>query len=111
VLLLVAPKERKSRIEVGYGLEGTLTDALAKIVITNAMVPRFKSGDFGGGIERGVDDIITRLDNGFFGMAAAPRSAHCPDVAPEVCFGIKSAHVCSSERCGSGAKIDLGLSH
>src|SRR5262245_13975939 len=61
VLLLVAPKEHKARIEVGYGLEGTLTDALAKIVITNAMVPRFKTGDFGGGIERGVDDIITVL--------------------------------------------------
>jgi uncharacterized protein len=61
VLLLVAPKEHKVRIEVGYGLEGTLTDALAKIVITNAMVPRFKTRDFGGGIERGVDDIITVL--------------------------------------------------
>lgn len=61
VLLLVAPNEHKARIEVGYGLEGTLTDALAKIIITNAMVPRFKTGDFGGGIERGVDDIITVL--------------------------------------------------
>jgi uncharacterized protein len=61
VLLLVAPKERKTRIEVGYGLEGTLTDALAKIIIINAMAPRFKTGDFGGGIERGVDDIITVL--------------------------------------------------
>jgi uncharacterized protein len=61
VLLLVAPKQRRVRIEVGYGLEGTLTDALAKIIITNAMAPRFKAGDFGGGIERGVDDIITVL--------------------------------------------------
>jgi len=61
VLLLVAPNEHKVRIEVGYGLEGTLTDALSKIIITNAMVPRFKTGDFGGGIERGVDDIITVL--------------------------------------------------
>jgi uncharacterized protein len=61
VLLLVAPNERKVRIEVGYGLEGTLTDALAKIVIANAMAPRFKAGDFGGGIERGVDDVITIL--------------------------------------------------
>ncbi len=60
-MLRVAPKERKTRIEVGYGLEGTLTDALSKIIITNAMVPRFKSGDFGGGIERGVDDIIAVL--------------------------------------------------
>jgi uncharacterized protein len=61
VLLLVAPNEHKARIEVGYGLEGTLTDALSKIIITNAMAPRFKTGDFGGGIERGVDDIITVL--------------------------------------------------
>lgn len=61
VLLLVAPKERRVRIEVGYGLEGALTDALAKVIITNAITPRFKEGDFGGGISRGVDDIITVL--------------------------------------------------
>jgi uncharacterized protein len=61
VLLLVAPNERRVRIEVGYGLEGTLTDALSKIIITNAITPRFKAGDFGGGISRGVDDIITVL--------------------------------------------------
>jgi uncharacterized protein len=61
VLLLVAPNEHKARIEVGYGLEGTLTDALSKIIIANAMAPRFKAGDYGGGIERGIDDIITVL--------------------------------------------------
>jgi len=61
VLLLVAPNERRVRVEVGYGLEGTLTDALAKVIITNAVAPRFKAGDFGGGISRGVDDIITVL--------------------------------------------------
>ena len=61
VLLLVAPTERRVRIEVGYGLEGTLTDALSKVIIANAITPRFKTGDFGGGISRGVDDIITVL--------------------------------------------------
>jgi uncharacterized protein len=61
VLLLVAPKERRVRIEVGYGLEGTLTDALSKVIITNAIAPRFKTGDFGDGITRGTDDIITVL--------------------------------------------------
>jgi uncharacterized protein len=61
VLLLVAPKERRVRIEVGYGLEGTLTDALSKVIITNAIAPRFKAGDFGDGVSRGVDDIITVL--------------------------------------------------
>ena len=61
VLLLVAPNEKKVRIEVGYGLEGTLTDALSKVVIVNAIAPRFKAGDFPGGITRGVDDVITIL--------------------------------------------------
>jgi len=61
VLLLVAPNERRVRIEVGYGLEGTLTDALSAVIITNAIAPRFKAGDFSGGISRGVDDIITVL--------------------------------------------------
>jgi uncharacterized protein len=61
VLLLVAPKEKRVRIEVGYGLEGTLTDALSKIIIANAIAPRFKVNDFDGGVEHGVDDIITVL--------------------------------------------------
>ena len=61
MLLLVAPNERRVRIEVGYGLEGTLTDALSKVIIANAITPRFKAGDFSGGITRGVDDIITVL--------------------------------------------------
>jgi uncharacterized protein len=61
VLLLVAPHEHRVRIEVGYGLEGTLTDALSKIIIANAIAPRFKAGDFDGGVSRGVDDIITVL--------------------------------------------------
>jgi uncharacterized protein len=61
VLLLVAPNERRVRIEVGYGLEGTLTDALSQVIITNAIAPRFKTGDYAGGITRGVDDIITVL--------------------------------------------------
>jgi len=61
VLFLVAPNEHRVRIEVGYGLEGTLTDATSKIIIANAVAPRFKAGDFNGGVSRGVDDIITTL--------------------------------------------------
>jgi uncharacterized protein len=61
VLLLVAPAEHKVRIEVGYGLEGTLTDALSSVIIQSAMLPRFKAGDFSGGIARGVDGIISVL--------------------------------------------------
>ena len=61
VLLLVAPSEHKVRIEVGYGLEGTLTDALSSVIIQSAILPRFKANDFSGGIERGVDGIISVL--------------------------------------------------
>ncbi|GGE27452.1 hypothetical protein GCM10007276_00810 [Agaricicola taiwanensis] len=61
-LLIVAPNERAVRIEVGYGLEGTLTDALSSIVINGAILPRFRNGDFPGGIRAGVDDILTVLD-------------------------------------------------
>jgi uncharacterized protein len=60
-LLLIAPKERRVRIEVGYGLEGTMTDAVSGLIIRNAIAPRFKAGDFNGGVTRGVDDIITAL--------------------------------------------------
>jgi uncharacterized protein len=61
VLFLIAPTERKMRIEVGYGLEGTLTDALSKVIIATAVTPKFKTGDYGAGVERGVDAIIEVL--------------------------------------------------
>ena len=61
VLFLIAPHEHRVRIEPGYGLEGTLTDATSKIIIANAVAPRFKTGDFNGGVARGVDDIIAVL--------------------------------------------------
>ncbi len=60
-LLLVAPNDRKVRIEVGYGLEGYLTDALSSLIIQNQILPRFRDGDFPGGIEAGTDAIIAQL--------------------------------------------------
>jgi uncharacterized protein len=61
VLLIVAPNERKVRFEVGYGLEGTLTDAVARYIIETSIVPRFRSNDVAGGVRRGVDDAIQVL--------------------------------------------------
>jgi uncharacterized protein len=61
VVFLVAPRERKVRIEVGYGLEGALTDALSKIIITTAVAPRFQQNDFAGGLNAGVDAILSIL--------------------------------------------------
>ena len=64
ILVIVAPQDRRMRIEVGYGLEGTLPDSLAGSIIRNIMTPRFKTGDYNGGIEAGVSAIITVLENG-----------------------------------------------
>lgn len=74
VLLLVAPAERKVSIEVGYGLEGDLTDALSRIIIENAIVPRFKAGDYDGGVAAGVDDIVKAVGGG--GEAIRQRAAN-----------------------------------
>ena len=62
VLLLVAKDDRKLRIEVGYGLEGVLPDAIAKRIVSDDIVPHFKQGDFYGGVSAGVDRIIRVID-------------------------------------------------
>jgi uncharacterized protein len=57
VLLLVAPNERKVRIEVGYGLEGDLTDATSSVIINRAIVPKFKAGEYFSGLYTATEDI------------------------------------------------------
>ena len=61
-LLVVAKNDRKLRIEVGYGLEGALNDVTAKRIIDEIITPRFRSGDFSGGIAAGVDRMIAVID-------------------------------------------------
>jgi len=60
-LLIVAPNERKVRIEVGYGLEGTLTDAGSRIIIEREILPNFRNGDFNGGVVAGTAAIVALL--------------------------------------------------
>lgn len=60
-LLIVAPNDRKVRIEVGYGVEGYLTDALSALIIQNQILPAFRDGDFPRGITAGTDAIIAQL--------------------------------------------------
>ena len=61
-ILLVAKSDRTVRIEVGYGLEGVLNDATSQRIISEAIVPRFKQGDYFGGIDSGVDRMIKLID-------------------------------------------------
>ena len=61
VILLVAPNEKRVRIEVGRGLEPIVTDLMSRIIIENAIIPQFRRGDFSGGIRAGVRDLTTVL--------------------------------------------------
>lgn len=58
-ILLVAKDDRRARIEVGYGLEGALPDAIANRILSETVTPRFKLGDYDGGVEKGVDQMIS----------------------------------------------------
>ena len=72
-LLLVAKAERKVRIEVGYGLEDRLTDLLAGRIVDQEIVPRFKTGDFDGGIRAGVQAMAAAVRGAYKGDAPAKK--------------------------------------
>ncbi len=71
VLIFIAAKERAVRIEVGYGLEGVLTDAQSALIIRRIMIPAFREGDFDGGIDRAVDAVESAIAGEF---KAPPRT-------------------------------------
>ncbi|HXV25499.1 MAG TPA: TPM domain-containing protein [Alphaproteobacteria bacterium] len=76
VLLLVAPAEREVRIEVGYGLEGTLTDALSSDIIRSRILPRFQAGDLPGGVSSGVDAILSVIEGTYKPISSPARPQH-----------------------------------
>jgi uncharacterized protein len=75
VLVVIAPTERRLRIEVGYGLEGMLTDAQAARIIRDVMTPRFKDGDFNQGVADGVRAVIATLEGDTAALPPAPKTA------------------------------------
>ena len=74
VILLIARDDRKLRIEVGYGLEGVLPDALASRIIREVVVPRFRASDYAGGIEAGVEAIQKTIRGENIPETARPRT-------------------------------------
>src|SRR5438105_1148592 len=60
-ILLVAPNQRKVRIEIGYGLEPVLTDALSSYILQTAVLPKFRAGDMEGGVVAGTEALIQQL--------------------------------------------------
>lgn len=80
-LLLIAMKERSVRIEVGYGLEATLTDALSRRIIENEIIPAFREGDYHGGIKAGLD-AMTQTVRGEYSASSRPRKGQSGDPSP-----------------------------
>ncbi|HSF67482.1 MAG TPA: TPM domain-containing protein [Nitrospiraceae bacterium] len=72
VLLLIALNERKVRIEVGYGLEGTLTDLRSAHIIRQEIVPRFRNGDMAGGITAGLQAILSTIEGTYAATETPP---------------------------------------
>ena len=75
VLLLVAKQEHRVRIQTGRGVQGTLTDALSSRIIEEIITPRFRSGDFAGGIDAGVDAIMKAVQGEDLPLPAAKKAA------------------------------------
>ena len=78
-LLVIAKNDHKLRIEVGYGLEGALTDVTSRRIIDEVIAPRFKAGDFAGGISDGLTRMIGVIDGEPL-PAPKPEAAHGPDI-------------------------------
>ncbi len=94
LILVVAKDDRRLRIEVGYGLEGRIPDSMAKRVIDERITPRFRDGDFYGGIRDGVDQLM-RLAEGekLPPQAAANRGQSAPNsvfdfILPAIVFAV-----------------------
>ncbi len=88
VLLFIALAERKIRIEVGYGLEGALTDGRAGEIIRQRISPSFKAGDPAGGIEAGVEAIIAAIKGEYQPLASSPAGeGGIHDYMPMIMFG------------------------
>ena len=102
VLLIVAPKDRKMRIEVGYGLEGTMTDGIAGSIIRNAITPFFKNNDYDRGIDEGVRAIINVLEGG---QVPAETAKSGEDVKKSSALDLEVADISVTEKILFGAFI------
>ena len=97
VMLIVAKDDRRLRIEVGYGLEGALNDAIAKRIISETITPFFKNGDFPGGINAGVTAIVKIIDGEqlpeLSGVAGSGAKMNITDMPEGLLIGVLVAVV------------------
>lgn len=90
VLLLVAKDDRKVRIEVGYGLEGAIPDAIASRIIREYIAPRFRTGDFFGGIKEATDALVRLIDGEALPAPLEPErtTSVAEALVPALFFGV-----------------------
>jgi uncharacterized protein len=88
LILLVFLQERKVRVEVGYGLEGTITDLVAAQIIRERIGPRFREGKYGAGLEAAVAAVFERIDTHASPGRAKPKGTRAPLVGLVGFFGI-----------------------
>jgi uncharacterized protein len=114
ILIIIAKEDRAIRIEVGYGLEGVLTDALSDQIIRQVIAPRFRRGEYAAGIGEGVDAIMAATKGEFKGSPGRNRDAgrYVPVVFVLlfVLFGILSRIIRGGRRqyVGSGGYRTIG---
>ncbi len=107
VLILVAPNERKIRIEVGYGLEGAITDAMSGRIIREIITPAFKRGNYAGGLDQATTVMIKLAEGEFEGeLAQQPPAGEGSDTASTIIFILFVLFVvyASSRRGGGNGK-------
>lgn len=110
-LLLVAKDDKRMRIEVGYGLEGVLPDAIAKRIVAEQIAPYFRQGDWYTGISAGVDAMITAVDGEALPPPVRKRAAVQPDtfgrLVPLVMVGVVLGMLV---RMFAGKPVGMGVS-
>jgi len=111
VLLLVAKDDRAMRIEVGYGLEGAIPDAIAKRIIAEVITPQFKRGDFYSGLQAGVEQIMKLIDGESLPPPKAATSPKGSINSTETAFFllIAAVFVGSALRAALGRTVGSGL--
>jgi len=105
VLILIAPNEKKMRIEVGYGLEGAIPDVMAGRIIRDVLAPQFKRGNFYAGLDRATDILIDLAEGEFEGSIASTKTGQKDDTASMIIFILFVIFVVyASSRRGGGKK-------
>ena len=104
IVLILAQAERKVRIEVGYGLEGVMTDAVSATIVQEYILPRFKTGDFSGGLLVGTQAIVAALGGEYIAPVAKGKKSGNRSGLPSIIFMFIFIAFAAMNRLGSSVE-------